>query len=126
MRMWMVDPSEMCRQHLLGEHVECHMFRGSLLKGRSLQGFLESGLLDSRQLVHRHRDLVAEMTRRGYRHASPLPEDFDAMGAVSDVDPLAAARELASRCDACRALQSVRTEARFRTVRANSTERRTK
>jgi hypothetical protein len=125
-RMWMVDPSEMCRQHLLGEHVECHMFRGSLLKGRGLRGFLESGLLDSRQLARRHDDLVAEMTRRGYRHASPLPEDFDALGAVSEVDPKAAARELASRCDACRALQSARTGNRSRVATANSTKRRTK
>ena len=118
--MWMVDPSEMCRQHLLGEHVECHMFRGSLLKGRSLQGFLETGLLDSRQLTRRHRDLVAEMTRRGYRHASPLPEDFDPMGAVSDVDPTAAAQELASRCDACRALQAARTGSNPRVAKGNT------
>ena len=26
MRMWMVNPRIMCRQHLLGEHVEIHMF----------------------------------------------------------------------------------------------------
>jgi hypothetical protein len=123
--MWMVDPSQMCRQHLLGEHVECHMFRGSLLKGRSLQGFLDTGLLDSRQLARRHHDLVAEMTKRGYRHSSPLPEDFDAMGAVSDVDPVAAARELAVRCDTCRALQSARTGSRSRVVKTDSTKRRT-
>ena len=124
--MWMVDPSVMCRQHLLGEHVECHMFRGSLLKGRSLQGFSEAGLLDSRRLARRHHDLVAEMTRRGYGHASPLPEDFDEMGAMSDVDPVAAARELASRCDMCGALQSARTGSPSRIAKADSTKRRTR
>jgi hypothetical protein len=117
--MWMVDPSQMCRQHLLGEHVECHMFRGSLLKGRNLHGFLESRLLDSRQLSRRHHDLVAEMTRRGYRHASPLLEDFDSLGAVSEVDPGVAARELALRCDACRALQSARAASRSRVAKTN-------
>lgn len=101
----MVDPSTMCRKHLLGEHVECHMFRGSLLKGKSVRGFLEAGLLDSRALSRRHEQLVAEMMRRGYRHASALPEDFDAEAGVSDVDPVASASELATRCEECRALQ---------------------
>ena len=59
MRMWMVDPALLCRKHLLGEHVECHMFRGSLLKGKSLRGFLEDGLLDSRELARRHDQIGA-------------------------------------------------------------------
>lgn len=102
----MVDPSLLCRKHLLGEHVECHMFRGSLLKGKSLRGFLESGLLDSRLLVARHEELAAEMMRRGYRHASPLPLDFDSAAAPSDVDTTAALGELAARCEECRQRQS--------------------
>jgi hypothetical protein len=106
--MWMVDPTQMCRQHLLGEHVECHMFRGSLLKGKSLGGFLEAGLLDSRQLSQRHDGLAAEMERRGYRHASPLLSDFDADGAAGDVNAATAMHELASRCESCRELQSAR------------------
>ena len=106
MRMWMVDPELLCRKHLLGEHVECHMFRGSLRKGLSLRGFLVAGLLDSRSLAHRHDQLAAEMQRRGYRHASPLPRDFDATAAVSDVDAAAAMRELAARCEECRQRQS--------------------
>lgn len=104
----MVDPALLCRKHLLGEHVECHMFRGSLLKGRSLQGFLATGLLDSRLLAHRHDRLAKEMLRRGYRHASPLPCDFDAKAAPGNVDRAAAQRELAARCDECRLLQSIR------------------
>jgi hypothetical protein len=106
--MWMVDPTLMCRQHLLGEHVECHMFRGSLLKGKSVRGFLDAGLLDSRQLAHRHDQLAAEMERRGYNHSSPLPTDFDVDAAVSDVNPVTAMHELASRCPSCRQLQSMR------------------
>ena len=30
MRQWMVDPRLLCRKHLLGEHVENHMFIGTL------------------------------------------------------------------------------------------------
>ena len=37
MRMWMVDPQIMCRQHLLGEHTEMHMFVGTLKRGPALQ-----------------------------------------------------------------------------------------
>lgn len=102
----MVDPALLCRKHLLGEHVECHMFRGSLLKGKSLQGFLTTGLLDSRALARRHDRLAKEMLRRGYRHASPLPRDFDATAAPGDIDDAAALEELAARCEACRLLQS--------------------
>lgn len=102
----MVDPTLLCRKHLLGEHVECHMFRGSLLKGKSLTGFLATGLLDSRKLARRHDALAKEMNRRGYRHASPLARDFDSKAAIGDVDVNAALRELATRCEECRQLQS--------------------
>ncbi len=101
----MVDPRLLCRKHLLGEHVECHMFRGSLHKGTSLRGFLDAGLLDSRKLARRHDLLAAEMQRRGYRHASPLPRDFDATAATGVVDTAAALRELATRCEECRERQ---------------------
>ena len=46
MRMWMVDPRIMCRQHLLGEHVEIHMFVGAISRGKSVKGYLEKGLLE--------------------------------------------------------------------------------
>jgi hypothetical protein len=104
--MWMVDPALLCRKHLLGEHVECHMFRGSLLKGKSHRGFLEDGLLDSRELARRHDRLAQEMRRRGYRHLSPMPRDFDVKAAIGEVDVVKSLRELAMRCDECRQLQS--------------------
>jgi hypothetical protein len=37
--MWMVDPRQMCRQHLLGEHNELHMFAGTMRKGIGLAGY---------------------------------------------------------------------------------------
>ena len=54
MRMWMVAPGKMCRKHLLGEHVEIHMLAGSLLKGRSIGGFLADGLLEPQSMRARH------------------------------------------------------------------------
>ena len=104
MRMWMVPPRKMCRKHLLGEHVEIHMAVASLRLGKSVAGFLEKGLLDLGKLRSRHNELVAEMLRRGYRHASPLGPVPRRKG--GKVDRQANARELARRCPACRRLSN--------------------
>lgn len=100
MRMWMVRPEIMCRQHLLGEHVECHMLVGSLRSGRSVQGFLERNLIQPQSVQARHDDLALEMLRRGYKHKSPLEQPKAApIGAVSVESSEA---EIFSRCEACR------------------------
>ncbi len=74
MRMWKVNPKNMCRQHLLGEHVECHMFVGAILKGISLSGYIKKGLVEIHNIKSRHQELVNEMIARKYNHNSPLPE----------------------------------------------------
>ena len=61
MRMWMVNPKIMCRQHLLGEHVEIHMFVGTLSRGKSVKGYLEKGLLEAHNLYWRHEEPVEEI-----------------------------------------------------------------
>jgi len=71
--MWNVDVSKMCKNHLLGEHLEMHMFVGSINKGTSMDGYLEKGLLEIHNLKNRHKELVTEMLNRGYVHKSPLP-----------------------------------------------------
>lgn len=43
MRQWLVDPRCLCDKHLLGEHVEHHMFIGTLRKNKSIQGYLDKG-----------------------------------------------------------------------------------
>ena len=72
MRQWLVDPKLLCRKHLLGEHVEHHMFMGTIKRGISVEGYLRDGLLEPRSLHRRHDELVAEMRSRGYNHKSPL------------------------------------------------------
>jgi hypothetical protein len=71
--MWAASPSSLCRQHLLGEHVELHMMVWSLNKGVSMEGYYSRGLVDTDQIVPRHEALVVEMTARGMQHRSPLP-----------------------------------------------------
>lgn len=103
MRMWMVDPKVMCRQHLLGEHVELHMFVGTLNKGISVAGYLADNLMEPASLEARHGELVAEMTRRGYNHKSPLPaaRALPPKDAAVRIDAAASQAELLRRCPAC-------------------------
>ncbi len=109
MRMWMVDPKIMCRQHLLGEHVEHHMFVGSINKGISMAGYIRDNLMEPMALVTRHWELVLEMESRGYNHKSELPAiawyKFQPSGnpdyLLKVVDKEASLKELLRRCPEC-------------------------
>ncbi len=103
MRMWMVNPRLMCRQHLLGEHVELHMFVAGIRRGLNLQGYLDKKLLEPHNIKRRHDELVRELERRGYRHRSPLPElVFHRAGRINRHANLA---ELSRRCGQCRRMR---------------------
>lgn len=106
MRMWMVPPHLLCRKHLLGEHVEMHMFGGSVEKGIRMDGYIQGGLLDPSQLAQRHDALAAEMIARGYRHMSPLPESWSTTMAsrykAEEVSVESNLNELSRRCVECR------------------------
>jgi hypothetical protein len=65
MRMWLVDPKTMCRNHLLGEHVELHMLAGCLEKKKSIKAYIDKGLVDLGLITKRHDELVSEMKIRG-------------------------------------------------------------
>ena len=98
MRMWMIDPRKMCRKHLLGEHVECHMFLGTIRKGTSIKGYLEKGLLETHNLKKRHDDLAEEMTRRGYNHKTLLECYLPESGFINVEHN---EKDLKSRCSDC-------------------------
>ena len=75
MRIWDLAPRRLCRQHLLGEHLELHAIWSVLSQGkkgysRHPETLRWKGKL--RALYARHERQVAEMSRRGYNHASPL------------------------------------------------------
>ena len=88
MRMWMVNPRIMCRQHLLGEHVEIHMFIGTINRGKSVKGYLEKGLLEVHNLYNRHEELVKEMK-------------WKFVEKVGIIDKERNLNELISRCSKC-------------------------
>jgi hypothetical protein len=110
-RMWGVDPRLLCDRHLLGEHVEMHMFLGTIRHGHSVQGYVEGGIVDPHRVYARHEVLALEMTQRGMRHRSPMvitAEDECSMAALPTavIDAEANLVELARRCERCRARQA--------------------
>lgn len=106
MRMWSVDPRVMCTKHLLGEHVEMHMFVGTIRRGISMQGYIDNGLVETERIKARHDELAAEMLRRGMKHQSPMIDEVVIADGVVDVE--ANLRELARRCPECAELQRSR------------------
>jgi len=97
--MWNVNTKGMCNQHLLGEHVECHMFVGTLNQGKSVQGYLDNGLLEIHNLKKRHDELSKEMERRGMNHKSKLP--LYKKIRLGKIDSAKNIHELNKRCNEC-------------------------
>jgi Pyrimidine dimer DNA glycosylase len=106
-RVWDLHPSLLCDRHLLGEHRELHtiwtiLTTGSCGYARHPETRRWRGRLAA--LYLRHEAQVAEMSRRGFRHASPLDPGL-ATGAAEQaelIDSLVAQRErLASRECGC-------------------------
>lgn len=110
MRMWNIDPSKMCMRHLLGEHVEMHMFVGAINKGKSIQGYIDKGLVEVHNISNRHNELAFELLMRQtirspredhvYYHKSPLPQFKSYRAGYIDVE--SNLRELSGRCADCR------------------------
>ena len=75
MRMWMINPSLLCDQHLLGEHGELHKFIPSFRKGYRVDKRF-SPVVQIQFIGYKERhDLIAEeMIKRKMNHKSPLPD----------------------------------------------------
>lgn len=102
--MWNVSPRIMCTKHLLGEHVEMHMFVGCIQKGISLDGYIRNNLVAPMEIERRHNELSEEMTRRGMKHSSPLKTpDITYLGEKQfhKVDSTSSLLVLLSRCKRC-------------------------
>ena len=72
MRMWMISPDKLCKQHLLGEHNELHKHKSSFDRRHSMAGRVSPiVLIEPTAMFSRHAALVSEMLKRGYKHNSP-------------------------------------------------------
>lgn len=106
MRMWMIDPKLLCRQHLLGEHVELHMLVGHLARKRRLGLLAEYRYVEPTAIVSRHEAVAYELGRRGMDHQSPLegPLDLDHLDEQefsATIDKAASVADLLDRCELC-------------------------
>ena len=102
----MVNPKVMCRKHLLGEHVETHMFVGSIMKQKSMDGYYKNGLLEIHNLADRHEALADEMVRRGYNHNSPMGFATSLIEGKIDIEENL--KVLRDRCEDCKKLQEAK------------------
>jgi len=113
----MIDPKCMCRKHLLGEHVECHMFLGTFKKKKNIAGYLKNNLLEIKLLKERHDELECEMRNRGYRTNSKIEaiEFKESIEYIKEfcnqcIDSDKSRDDLLSRCSECRNLYEVNDE----------------
>jgi ribosomal protein L44E len=98
--MWNLEVMKMCNKHLLGEHVEMHMFVGTLNKNKSIQGYLDKNLVEIHNIANRHNEIAKEMKRRGMKHNSRLPEYKKVK--LGRVDVKKNKIDLINRCEECR------------------------
>lgn len=68
----MLNPQMLCRQHLVGQHLECHMVLGILNKKLNVDGYVQSNCLEIPSIQSYHDDCVIEMLKRNYNHNSPI------------------------------------------------------
>lgn len=74
MQLWMVDPREMCDQHLREEHCEIHF----LVDKQKITCISQrdNGPLITYSLSDRHYVIAAEMESRGMQHISPINPNY--------------------------------------------------
>jgi hypothetical protein len=75
MRIWDIPPEKMCRQHLLGEHRELHALWSIITNNKKAYAHHPETMRwrgKLKALYLRHEALVDEMTKRGYKHHTPL------------------------------------------------------
>ena len=87
---------------MLGEHLELHMFAGSIKKGNKLVGYVINELVDTNKIEKRHEVIVKEMKRRGWKHKSPLK--LTMYGRCGKINVKNNIKELKYRCKECRKL----------------------
>jgi len=112
MRMWMVDPKELCTRHLLGEHGELHKFIPTFNKKHKIDNRIFPVVqIELTSYQARHDVLANEILRREMNHNSPLPElpDFSYLPKYqyeAKVNIDISIRDLHFRCEDCRKASS--------------------
>jgi hypothetical protein len=105
--MWMIDPTLLCRKHLLGESNEIHKHRHNFEKHHSITGRIKPiVLIEPENMKSRHDELAQEMLKRGYNHQSPYEQpDLSYLPnceRYAKVDLEYNIQDLCNRCEDCR------------------------
>jgi len=108
MRMWLCNPRILCQKHLCGEHVEMHMFVGTLKKQKKVDGYIKNNLFQPRAIFIRHQQLSFEMLTRGMNHKSDMQYSDIDISYLSqeyqdwEIDKELALNDLLNRCPDCK------------------------
>lgn len=89
MRIWDIEPKELCRKHLLGEHRELHGLWNILTKHGGVGGYARHPetlrwVGKSKALYTRREALITEFGARGYKHHTPLDKSLAKGKTVQD------------------------------------------
>jgi len=108
-RQWLADPQYMCRQHLLGEHLEAHIFVSKMEKDYSLEGFIRGSMFFGAEYVKYRHDIIARYLSRfsNKEHKTPLwIGDFEKINyplkKPNEKDFSKSNDDLYGRCQKCR------------------------
>jgi hypothetical protein len=82
MRIWDIQPTYLCRKHLLAEHRELHGLWNILTIHKAKGGYSKHPetlrwVGKTKALYNRHQSLVKEFEKRGYRHMTPLEKGLN-------------------------------------------------
>lgn len=102
MRMWMINPKILCRQHLLGEHNEIHKFKHNFVKRHNMQKRIDLEQIEPQSMKERHDELAREMTIRFYSHNSPYEQPDVNYLNLKKIDRNVSLNILLERCSECR------------------------
>ena len=108
MRMWMLNPTLFCRQHLLGQHSELHSLLGTLKKKLKVSGYIKSNCLEITAIQWYHNQCVEELLKRNYKHHTPIgniPDEILEWYSIYlpiKVDQQKSLNLLLSRCSQCK------------------------
>lgn len=104
--MWGINPSLLCKQHLLGEHGEIHKHRHNFVKKHKITKRISPVVqIEPENMQIRHDELVLEMLKRGYNHNSPYEQpDISYLKSeerYAKIDKNISINDLINRCPEC-------------------------
>ena len=105
-RQWLVPPKLMCKQHLLGEHLEAHIFVSKMEKHYKLDGFIKGSMFFGAEYIKQRHD---ELARYISGHKTPLDISHIDLELYPPIEitwnhTLKSAIDLVTRCDRCKSL----------------------